>query len=135
MSLFGELIFDMHSQAHSPAAGPHSGCEPSSIPLVKSLRHQQCRSWQSGVRVTAETILGRHPDLQADAEATLELVYNEVLLREELKEAPRLEEYQRRFPFLAERLALLFTVHAALEDDAGAETATELPQLRGYDVL
>jgi WD40 repeat protein/tetratricopeptide (TPR) repeat protein len=123
----------MKSKSHSPAARN----EPSQISLVKSLRQEQCRSWQSGVRVTAETILGGHPDLQFDQEATLELVYNEILLREELNEAPALEEYQRRFPALAERLALLFTVHAALEDEpaGGDESAAELPQIRGYDVL
>ncbi|HMF12109.1 MAG TPA: serine/threonine-protein kinase, partial [Gemmataceae bacterium] len=127
----------MQNKAYVPAMSPAPKSEPSSLTLVKSLRLQQWRSWQSGKRVMAETILTQHPDLQNDPEATLELVYNEVLLREKLHEAPELDEYQRRFPLLTERLAMLFTVHAALENDAGAgsEPTSELTQIVGYDVI
>src|SRR6476620_163542 len=103
----------MHSGIRFSPMRPDESGEPSSMTLVKSLRLEQWRSWQSGERVMAETILKQHPGLQSDTEATLELVYNDVLLREELLESPGLDEYQRRFPGLAERLALLFTVHAA----------------------
>jgi WD40 repeat protein len=122
-----------------------------SLELVASLRREQQRSWQSGERVPAEAYLQRHPGLQADAEAALELIYNEIIIRQQLGEAPRLEEYQQRFPPLAARLELLLEVHAALETcPSPAATslfvaadprvpapgaATDLPPIPGYEIL
>ena len=40
----------------------------------------------------------QQPELRADPEAVLDLIYNEIVLREEAGESPRLEEYLRRFP-------------------------------------
>jgi serine/threonine-protein kinase len=117
------------------------GGEQTSVGLVESLRHRQWRSWQAGDRTTAETILQEHPELQSDADATLELIYNEILLREEAGEAPGLEEYQRRFPVLAGRLALLFEVHSAFEDGSLPEPrepttcGASLPDVPGYEIL
>ena len=65
-----------------------------------------------------ETYLAQQPALQADAEAILDLIYNEIVLREEAGESPRLEEYLRRFPELAPQLELQFEVERAL----GAKT-------------
>src|SRR5262249_5207199 len=56
----------------------------------------------------------RHPALRADAHWALEIAYNEILLREELGEAPQVEEYVRRFPHLAGQLEALFEVHRAI---------------------
>jgi serine/threonine-protein kinase len=44
----------------------------------------------------------------------LELIYQEVLLREELGEAPGLAEYQTRFPQFAAQLQALFEVHQVI---------------------
>ncbi len=83
--------------------------------LVGELRAEERRRWLAGDRVCAEDLLERNPRLLADTERALELVYGEVLLREELGEAPELEEYARRFPAFAEGLVALFDVHRALE--------------------
>jgi serine/threonine protein kinase/tetratricopeptide (TPR) repeat protein len=123
--------------------------EQTSLPLVEALRHEQRRQWDAGDRISAETYLQRHPELRADAEGVLELIYNEVVLRQRSGESPRLEEYQERFPHLAERLGLLFEVHSALEADSavdGGTTATdtpgpvlvgagELPVVPGFEIL
>ncbi len=89
--------------------------ERTSAPLVESLRRDQRSQWQAGARITAETYVQQHPALREDAEGTLELLYNEILIRLEAGEVPRLEEYQARFPPLAARLELLFEVHSVLE--------------------
>src|SRR5437667_7209065 len=86
--------------------------------LVQVLRGEQRQRWQGGERVFAEAYLQRHPTLQADEGSALELVYQEVLLREEQGEAPELAEYVQRFPQFATRLAPLFEVHRALESDS-----------------
>jgi hypothetical protein len=69
---------------------------------------EQWRSWQRGERTSVETYLKNHSALAADREAACNLIYGEFLLRQELGEKPRLEEYQARFPGLAADLAELY---------------------------
>ncbi|HEV2948214.1 MAG TPA: serine/threonine-protein kinase, partial [Gemmataceae bacterium] len=124
--------------------------------LVEKIRGEQRRCWQAGEHVGAETYLQRYPALQSDPDCALEVVYGEVMLREEHGEAPDLEEYLRRFPTLAEQLGPLFEVHHALESgqllDANHERAkiadtlpamrrrsagkgTPFPAIPGYEIL
>src|SRR5262249_26801059 len=63
--------------------------------------------------------LRQHPALPEGGERALELVYQEVLLREELGETPQLAEYQQRFPEFGSRLGALFEVHRVLASAHG----------------
>jgi eukaryotic-like serine/threonine-protein kinase len=83
--------------------------------LIGELRTEQRFRWTEGDRVPVEGLFERDPRLLVDTERALELVYGEILLREELGESPQLEEYARRFPAFADRLSILFEVHRALE--------------------
>src|SRR5262249_21062829 len=76
----------------------------------------------------------------------LDLLYNEVLLRQERGETPSLDEYLGRFPHLAEPVGLLFEVDRCLEPDpflpatlrgaaAVPTRAAVLPSVPGYEVL
>jgi hypothetical protein len=78
------------------------------------LLDDQDRRWQQGCRVPVESYLETSPWLRSDPEGLLDLIYNEVRLREEHGDTPALEEYRRRFPELEEMLARLFEVHRAL---------------------
>src|SRR5262249_52358529 len=60
--------------------------------------------------------LARYPELRADPEATIDLIYSEVLLRQELGELPQAEEYLRRFPEYATMLQRQFELHEVLRD-------------------
>jgi WD40 repeat protein/serine/threonine protein kinase len=100
--------------------------------LIEALRAEQRRCWQDGTRVLAESYLQQHRTLRDDAEGALELVYNEVLLREQRGEAPRLEEYQQRFPQLAGQLEPLFEVHRALEGGSLAELSPDQTMLQEF---
>src|SRR5260370_26741772 len=51
--------------------------------LVEEIRGEQRRCWQAGERISAETYLQRYPALQSDPDCALEVVYGEVMLREE----------------------------------------------------
>ncbi len=114
---------------------------------VLSLLDDQTSHWQQGERVSIESYLANHAFLSSDAEALLDLVYNEVRLRDERGEAPRLEEYQRRFPDLADLLAIQFEVHQALRpgqelaalswDEEGVCLGPHrpVPVVAGYEVL
>jgi WD40 repeat protein len=121
--------------------------------LVKELRGEQCHRWREGDRVPVEAYLQRHAALQADGANVLQLVYQEILLREESGETPQLAEYLERFPQFASQLTPLFEVHQALEmgsllaandteasrpttpaEDAGTATP-ERPVIPGYEIL
>src|SRR5262249_7930499 len=75
---------------------------------------EQRRRWRAGERVLVEGELETQPTLRSTPEVVLDLIYNELLLREEDGETPRLEEYLGRFPELAAPLQLLFEVDRAL---------------------
>jgi serine/threonine protein kinase len=100
----------------------------------------QRRRWQNDERVLLETYLQEYPSLQVETDELLELLYHEVVLREEQDERPSLEEYQRRFPEHAEAIRLQFEIHAALRppdewDSEGTPAGNNLPSVRGYEVL
>jgi serine/threonine protein kinase len=88
--------------------------EPAPAALLEKLCGDQRRRWQAGERIPAEAYVRQHPGLESEPQHVLELVYNEVLLREESGEEPRLEEYVRRFPRFVPQLKPLFEVHRAL---------------------
>jgi predicted ATPase len=96
------------------------------------LLEEQSRRWRRGERVPVENLLADRPALHADA--VLDLITNEVLLRQEAGESPRLEEYLERFPDLAEPLRLQFEVKGAL-DAAPSAAAHPPPDARIEELL
>jgi serine/threonine protein kinase len=83
----------------------------------------QRQRWQREERFEAEQYLALAPALQADLEHTIQLIYGEFLLREELGEMPTLEEYAERFPPYAERLKLQVELHRALASKTDPDEA------------
>ena len=57
--------------------------------------------WKRQQRLPPEDYLSRFPQLDAEREAALDVVYCEFLLRDEQGEAPTAAEYMGRFPRLA----------------------------------
>src|SRR5581483_9110981 len=74
----------------------------------------QRRRWRLGQRALVESYVERHPALVGNPEHLLDLIYNEVVLREKAGETPRLEEYLGRFPHLADRLKEQFALDEVL---------------------
>src|SRR5262245_57926427 len=89
------------------------------VPL-DAIREAQARAWQAGERVLVETLLEQHRAVAADTEAILDLIYHEVILREQAGEKPTPDEYQKRFPQLAEAIKDQFDVHEAVGSNSGA---------------
>jgi serine/threonine protein kinase/Tfp pilus assembly protein PilF len=138
MSEFPGRDSDPNADAARPAATVHT---PST-----SLLDDQNQRWQRGDRATAEDYLARDPALRSDPEALLDLLYNEVRLREERGETPQLEEYRRRFPELGEMLQVQFEIHRAMQAEHVADVLTSSaeavdragsapPTIAGYEVL
>lgn len=97
----------------------------------------QHERWQRGDRAHVETYLRLVPELGTDGQRLLDLIYQEVLLREAAGESPAVEEYVRRFPELAEELRVQFEVHAGLPPAALpdlAATKRPFPQIDGFRI-
>jgi serine/threonine protein kinase/WD40 repeat protein len=113
--------------------------------MNEPLLDEQRRRWEQGEPVLAETYLEQHPALCADKDALLDLIYNEILLREKNGERPNLQEYEQRFPSLAGELRLQFEVDRELAKDgllgltalpaSEPKAAADLPSIPGYTVL
>jgi WD40 repeat protein/tRNA A-37 threonylcarbamoyl transferase component Bud32 len=99
----------MHSNPALPPSLP-----PTPGELAALLCVEQRRAWSAGRRVPVETYLERHPRLRADDDAVLDLIYNEVVLRENDPRPAARAELLERFPALAEPLQRLFDVHDAV---------------------
>src|SRR5262245_20796201 len=84
--------------------------------LVTQIQADQSRQWRAGNRIPVETYLAQHPDLRAREEFAVDLIYAEFLLREELGEALRGEEYLARFPQYTRLLGRQLQLHEALRD-------------------
>jgi serine/threonine protein kinase/WD40 repeat protein len=83
--------------------------------VARVLALDQWRRWKAGERISAENYLGRFPQVATDAEAALELIYGEMLVREELGERPTEEEYLTRFPQWAAGLQQQLQLHRDLD--------------------
>ena len=85
--------------------------------LAQVLRVDQGQRWQTGERILAESYLGRYPDVGADEEAAVDIIFHEFLLRERLGEQPQSQEYVERFPAYADVLQCQIAFQRALESD------------------
>ncbi|MGO9464631.1 MAG: serine/threonine-protein kinase PknK [Isosphaeraceae bacterium] len=97
-----------------PASSPDNastGWRRAPLPLVQNHR----RRWREGQRLSVEAFLREFPPPVVDDEELLDLIYSEVVLREDDGESPELEEYLRRFPQYAGELRDQFEIHRALE--------------------
>jgi tetratricopeptide (TPR) repeat protein/predicted Ser/Thr protein kinase len=102
------------------------------VQLARLLCADQRTRWQLGERVRVEAYLEQNRDLDNDPEGLLDLIYNEVVLRQQGGERPCLSEYVERFARFEGPLRLLFEVHDALEKGsspagAGAAIASAAP--------
>jgi eukaryotic-like serine/threonine-protein kinase len=134
------------SPSHTSEAGSDTEFDATFLALL--LKHQR-RAWSQGERVLVETYLDEQPQVRADVQAVLDLIYNEIMLREEAGESPQLEEYLDRFPELDTELRLQFELERAMSVPS-PESVSDLtmvsvtpsrpapmraPFVRGYEIL
>ena len=98
------------------------GCSLSQIAEV--LRVDQRQRWLGGAPVMAEEYLERYPQLRIDDELVLDLIYNELLLREKCGATVADDAFLARFPQYAHPLKQQMDLHRAL---ATSSTAPILP--------
>jgi len=66
--------------------------------LASRLLDEQRARWERGDEAPVEELLHQHPELQADPEALVDLIYQEVLLQKEQGRVLGLSDCVRRFP-------------------------------------
>ncbi len=88
------------------------GDEGSLGPEPVTLLIEQRRRWRRGERIVVEELCRLFPLTPVDNETVLDLIYQEVLLREEIGEQPSVDQYVLRFPHLSDQLRLQFELAA-----------------------
>jgi serine/threonine protein kinase len=129
------------------------GIDQGKTRLVGRLRAEQVQRWQHGERISVEDLITAEPDLLNTADGLLDLIYGELLLREEAGEHPTADEFTARFPSLANEIRRQFAIHTALPVDDEWQTNTQpasdftdakssttpgtiaLPVVPGYELL
>ena len=84
---------------------------------VRLLASELRSEWQAGRRVFVESLGEQFERLRGDDECLLDLLYHEVLIREEFGDAPEVAEFVARFPQIESQLRRQFKVHAAVDHD------------------
>src|SRR5262249_12496980 len=108
-----------------------AACGPLSPgPIAALARIDQRHRRLAGQDITPESYLQRFPAIAGDADAAIDLIYGEFLLREKHGESPSAEEYADRFPQFAANLRQQIELHRALGEEptmAGSRTPSASP--------
>ena len=131
-------------EPEKPQGGPDTS--------VEGLLLQQVQDWMRGERFPLRVYLDRQPVIRERPDAIVELINQEIVLRQMRGETPLPEDYLGDFPDLSESLQRLFEVHAAasslpsalrdgwdmdetpIEPAAGRRRVVRAPNIPGYDI-
>jgi serine/threonine-protein kinase len=90
--------------------------------LVDDLLADQRRAWQQGKAKLVEQYLIDYSLLATDEEGTVDLIYQEFILRSELGPAPSLAEYVQRFPQYGTQLQAQLVLLRVVQEIADQKT-------------
>jgi eukaryotic-like serine/threonine-protein kinase len=106
------LDFDREPlQRRRPGGGEADGCAG----LVALLAEQMVQAWRRGERPGVEVFLGRHPELTSHPTAVLDLLYEEICLRQEYHEPINRAALAKRFPAWEAHIGMLVDCIYTLE--------------------
>jgi serine/threonine protein kinase/Flp pilus assembly protein TadD len=94
--------------------------------LVNALAEEMRQRWVQGDPVRAEEFLQRHPDLWDNTEQALELIYEEICLRQEHCAGDAFAELEERFPQWRPHLEVMRDCHRLLEKPERAPSFPEV---------
>lgn len=100
--------------------------------IPDSILDDQRQAWIDGRAPTIEELLQATP-FQDHPDAQLDLLYNEIVVKEELGLKPVLEDYLNRYPQLKQELSLHFEIHRAINDQVLADTANHVSEKTWHD--
>ncbi len=117
-------MVDPNAENRTPDQDRGLAARHGAVDFAALIDDQRAR-WRKGEPVAVEVYLEQNPALAARDDTILDLIYNEVVLREEVGQKPRLDEYLRRFPRWAPQLARKFEGHRAVAGSTLRETRLE----------
>ncbi len=85
---------------------------------IEFLAQELRARWRAGRHIKIEAFGSMFEEVAQNTEQLLDLIYHEILIREEFNDPAALDEYVERFPLHAESLERLFAVHGALADES-----------------
>jgi tetratricopeptide (TPR) repeat protein len=85
--------------------------------LAERLAVEMIARWRSGERPLAEEYLTRYPQLREQPEAAIELIYEELCLRQEYNQPATASDLVRRFPLWQAEIEVLLACHRLLLPD------------------
>src|SRR5262249_44820 len=94
------------------------------------IRAEHRAQWEAGNHVPIEAFIDRHPEIQSEANSVIDLIYSEVLLREELGESISWEEYYQRFPVYAAGLRPQQSIHQMMQSFSASTVQSTVPEPR-----
>jgi serine/threonine protein kinase/tetratricopeptide (TPR) repeat protein len=94
---------------------PAEAAGPPPTELAERLAAEMARRWRDGERPSAEEFLGRHPELARHSEAAVDLIYQEVCLRQEHGQSVDPAAVLARFPQWRRQLGVLLDCHRLLD--------------------
>jgi tetratricopeptide (TPR) repeat protein len=113
----------MASSPSNPSVPPptvHPDPEANEVlALAERLAEDMARRWREGERPRAEDYLALHPELGGRPEAALELIYEEISLRQESGEEAAATDLVRRFPQWRRQVQALLECHHLLAQRTG----------------
>jgi len=116
--------------------------ESQKLSVAQAFSEQKNR-WFAGNPVAIEELIDIVDSSEQKEGLLLDLIYSEVLLREELGQAPEPDEYQSRFPEVQNEISRQFQVHRAIEESGfdesefpspASETLSK-PDIPGFEIL
>ncbi len=127
-----------------PGFGQPGECDRAE--LLARIRADQAERWQRGERVLVEDYLGRPAVRGLDDEGVLDLIFNEILARNQRQDRPALAEYCQRFPQYREQIGRWFDTQDTLGPGSprtagtpappgGDQAGPALPTVAGYEIL
>jgi tetratricopeptide (TPR) repeat protein len=92
------------------------GMDENSLKVQRAC-NELSRRLRAGLPSVAEDIFEVEPAIWLDADAALELIYTEFVVREQLGQRPQADDWLARFPRWRAELAQVFEVHALVSDN------------------
>ena len=106
-----------------PATPSRQSMGPRDVLLARlqdELIQQMGAAWRAGSQILAEEWLERHPQIHAQPELAVRIIYEEVCLREENGELINASDIYRRFPQWQDALEVVLDCHQLMQPAAAA---------------
>jgi tRNA A-37 threonylcarbamoyl transferase component Bud32 len=101
--------------------------------LFAAIRAEQRAAWQVGRRVSIQEYFKQHPSLGENEDSAIDLIYSEILLREEMNETVAWDEYFQQFPRYAEKLRRQQALHQMMKGLSSSDPQATVPQRMNSD--